>query len=93
MKEYLLFVLFISFVFLYSPITQFAEASRGMEPDSISNPQKHLLFNLYTSQNSFRKKPKTILSEYNCNQDLVFEKTKNQTGFSIYPHITPVSAL
>ena len=39
---------------------------------------------LYTSQNSFRKKPKTILSEYNCNQDLVFEKTKNQIGFSIF---------
>ena len=39
---------------------------------------------LYTSQNSFRKKPKTILPEYNCNQDLVFEKTKNQTGFSIH---------
>ncbi len=39
---------------------------------------------LYTSQNSFLKKLKTILPEYNCNQDLVFEKTKNQTGFSIY---------
>ncbi len=55
---------------------------------------------LYTSQNSFRKKPKTILplptgrqaskvlgvsqSGDNCNQDLVFEKTKNQTGFSIH---------
>ena len=38
---------------------------------------------LYTSQNSFRKKPKTILPEYNCNQDLVFGKTKNQIGFSI----------
>ena len=32
---------------------------------------------LYTSQNSFRKKPKAILPEYNCNQDLVFEETKS----------------
>ena len=31
----------------------------------------------------FGKKPKTILPEYNCNQDLFFEKTKNQIGFSI----------
>jgi hypothetical protein len=38
---------------------------------------------LYTSQNSFRFFPKTILPEYNCNQDLVFEKTQNQIGFSI----------
>ena len=31
----------------------------------------------------FWKKPKTILPEYNCNQDLFFDKTKNQIGFSI----------
>jgi len=29
-------------------------------------------YDLYSSQNSFRKNPKTILPEYNCNQDLVF---------------------
>ena len=33
----------------------------------------------------FGRNPKTILPEYNCNQDLVFWKTKNQTGFSINP--------
>ena len=27
---------------------------------------------LYSSQNYFRKNPKIILPEYNCNQDLVF---------------------
>ncbi len=31
----------------------------------------------------FGENPKTILPEYNCNQDLVFWKAKNQTGFSI----------
>jgi len=31
----------------------------------------------------FGKNPKTILPEYNSNQDLVFWKAKNQTGFSI----------
>ncbi|MDP7555651.1 MAG: hypothetical protein QGF31_05660, partial [Nitrospinota bacterium] len=31
----------------------------------------------------FWRKPKTTLPEYNCNQDLFFEKTKNQIGFSI----------
>jgi len=31
----------------------------------------------------FGKNPKTVLPEYNCNQDLVFRNAKNQTGFSI----------
>ena len=43
-----------------------------------------VLTDLYSSQNGFRKNPKTILPEYNCNQDLVFWKDKNQTGFSIH---------
>ncbi len=38
----------------------------------------------------FGKKPKTILPEYNCNQDLVFWKAKNQTGFSINEEIDHV---
>ena len=39
---------------------------------------------LYSSHNGFRIKSEIKLSEYNCNQDLVFGKTKNQIGFSIY---------
>ena len=31
----------------------------------------------------FGNNPKTILPEYNCNQDLVFWEAKNQIGFSI----------
>ncbi len=31
----------------------------------------------------FGLNPKTNLPEYNCNQDLVFWKAKNQNGFSI----------
>ncbi len=33
---------------------------------------KKLMTEIYSSQNDFRKNPKMILPEYNCNQDLVF---------------------
>ena len=38
---------------------------------------------IYSSHNDFRIKSEIKLSEYNCNQDLVFSKTENQIGFSI----------
>jgi hypothetical protein len=42
------------------------------------------LFNRYTHLKIvFGKNPKTILPEYNSNQDLVFWKAKNQTGLAI----------
>ena len=38
---------------------------------------------VYSSHNGFRIKSEIKLGEYNCNQDLVSSKTKNQIGFSI----------
>ncbi|GJQ57318.1 MAG: hypothetical protein SCALA701_01190 [Candidatus Scalindua sp.] len=38
---------------------------------------------VYSSHNGFRIKSEIKLSEYNCDQDLVSDKTKNQIGFSM----------
>ena len=55
-------------------------ASRAQHPCK----HKHLFMVTYTHLKIvFGKNPKTILPEDNCNQDLVFWKAKNQTGFSI----------
>ena len=75
-------MLYHTLLTFYKRIGRRGKRQKSCESCTVCTFNINLSF-LYSSHNGFRIKSEIKLSEYNCNQDLVFSKTENQIGFSI----------